>query len=60
MDSLCIASANMTAFSMTAALRDGKTPGKPVQIGQIFVLGGSSHESALHPQNIFVTVFNWI
>jgi hypothetical protein len=53
-----IAFANKTAFSTTALLGTGRTPGKPLQIGQMLVLGSSSQESALQPQKIFETVLS--
>jgi len=58
LSSAFIAVASISAFSTTFSLRLGSTPGSPLQIGQIFVLGGTRHESVLHAQKIFDSVFS--
>jgi len=55
-----MAFARITAFSTTALFSTGKTPGKPQHTGQMFVLGASSHESALQEQKILVLVLSWM
>src|SRR4030042_3620097 len=55
-----MAAANKTPFSTTAWFSTGNTPGMPVQTGQILVLGGSFHESALQEQKILVVVLSWM
>ena len=52
--------ASSTAFSTTALFNTGSTPGSPVHTGQILVLGGSIHESALQEQKILVVVLSWM
>jgi hypothetical protein len=55
-----MAAASSTAFSTTASFNTGSTPGSPVQTGQILVLGGSYHESALQEQKILEMVLSWM
>jgi hypothetical protein len=59
-DSAWIAAASRTAFSTASLFITGKTPGKPVQTGQMFVFGESNQESALQLQKILEAVFSWI
>src|SRR5579875_2804227 len=39
-------------------LTTGSAPGRPRQVGQVWVLGGSPKETS-QPQNIFVRVLSW-
>jgi hypothetical protein len=55
-----MAAASSAPFSTTRSFKTGRTPGSPVQTGQMLEFGGSSHESALQEQNIFVVVLSWI
>ena len=53
-----MACASSTPFSTTALFSTGNTPGSPQHTGQMLLLGGSNHESALQEQNTLVVVFS--
>jgi hypothetical protein len=52
------AKANFKAYSTAFLLITGSTPGSPVQIGQICVLGGLPN-LVEQEQNILVLVLSW-
>jgi 2-keto-4-pentenoate hydratase len=55
-----MAAARRAPLWTASAFKTGNTPGKPLQTGQILVLGSASQESALQEQKILVSVFNWM